>query len=315
MPTTYPAFLAVIEDAFLDEEVNARGELSPRQRDAVMAEVQSGPVDLTLRRVRGAALGCDPPPQKVFVAHAPAIPVRQGLTLLMAEFEYQYECFVTKRPELVVGITRPTITPREIVERYRKSLLDRQEVTEVDVEANAEGTLSAAQRRRRAALTVKFCACLLLLLSIPVAFWVPTPLMIGADVIFVPLPLFGLYWLIRTWLLETRSAVLVTEGRVTAMRPFTRNSLQSVAIGDFEFSPGANRLLDLVLRGLPYRFYWTAYPSRPRRKNAPLRKDAPLRPLAPDPYRSGSEPDSAPEQRPKLLSFIAIDLSEQPLGQ
>jgi hypothetical protein len=33
----YPAFVATIEDAFLDE-VNARGELSARQHDAVMEE-------------------------------------------------------------------------------------------------------------------------------------------------------------------------------------------------------------------------------------------------------------------------------------
>jgi hypothetical protein len=135
------------------------------------------------------------------------------------------------------------------------------------------------------------------------------PLALGANGIVDPLLLFGFYWLVRTSLLARRAPVLVTDGRVTAIRPLTRNALASVAIGDFEVSPGANQLLELVLPGLPYRLYWTAYPGRPRRKSAPLQI------FAPAPYRSGPEREGTPAQRPKLLSFVALDLSERPLGQ
>jgi hypothetical protein len=53
---SYPAFVAAIEDAFLDEEVNARGELSARQHGAVMESMDGHPVDLTLRRADGTLL-------------------------------------------------------------------------------------------------------------------------------------------------------------------------------------------------------------------------------------------------------------------
>src|SRR5580698_8897361 len=146
---SYPSFEAAIEDAFLDEAANLRGEVSPRQRDAVMEQVRGelggypagefpgesgGKIDLTLRRIEGSVLGFGVP-TKVRAAGTSGIPLRRGLTLLTGN----YECFVTRRPELVVGIARPTLTPREIVERYRKMILGVQAVTELDAAANARG--------------------------------------------------------------------------------------------------------------------------------------------------------------------------------
>jgi hypothetical protein len=305
---SYPAFLATIEDAFLDEEVNARGELSARQHDAVMAEAHGEPVDLTLRRVDGVALGYGVLPQRVLVVGTTGIPVRQGLTLLMGD----YVCFVTKRPKLVVGIARPKLGPGEIVERYRKVLLDTQKVTEADLAANEGGVLSPSQRRRTARITVTACGGLLLMLGLFLRLQLAMgwdPLALCANGIIDPLCLFGLYWLIGNSFRLRRAPVLVTEGKMTSRRLRTKAKLASVTVRDFEVWPGADEVVEWVLPGLPYRLYWTADPRQPRRNGPTLPSHSQV------PYRSGPEGDGGPAGRPKLLSFVALDLSKQPLAQ
>ncbi len=305
---SYPAFLATVEDAFLDEEVNARGELSARQHDAVMAEAHGDPVDLTLRRVDGIALGYAVLPQRVLVVGTTGIPVRRGLTLLMGD----YVCFVTKLPELVVGIARPTLAPREIVERYRKVLLGTQKVTEADLAANEGGVLSPSQRRQTARVTVTACGALLLVLGLLLRLQVQMgwdPLALCLNGIADPLCLFGSFWLIRNWFRMRRSPVLVTDGKVISRRLRTKTELSSVTIRDFEVWPGVDEVVEWVLPGLPYRLYWTADPRQPGRNGAPLPSRTQV------PYRSGPEGGGDPARRPKVLSFVALDLSEQPLAQ
>jgi hypothetical protein len=305
---SYPVFIATVEDAFLDEEVNARGELSARQHDAVMEEAHGNPVDLTLRRVDGIALGYAVLPQRVLVVGTTGIPVRQGLTLLMGD----YVCFVTKRPELVVGIARPELAPREIVERYRKVLLRAQKVTEADLAANELGVRSRSQRGRTTYLTVMAGGALLLTLGLFLRLQVQLgwdPLALCANVFFDPPCLFGSYWLIRNWFRLRHAPVLVMDGKVTSRKLRTRTKVSRVAIRDFEVWPGEDEVVEWVLPGLPYRLYWTADPRQPRKSSTPLPSQTQV------PYRSGPEGDADPARRPKVLSFLAIDLSEQPLAR
>jgi hypothetical protein len=229
------------------------------------------------------------------------IPLRLGLTLLMGS----YECFVTKRPELVVGIVRPTLTPREIVARYRKVILGVQAVTEADVAANARGMLSPSQRRREMTLTAKASGALLFVLGL--VGWQQfrmgwCPLMLCLSGIVVPLVFFGLCSLIRMSFLRNRSAVLTTEGAITSRTMAAgKQQMNSLAIGDFEV-PLRDGIVEWVGLGLPYRLYWTAYPDRKKVTPAPLPQV---------PYRSRSEGDGASAARPKLLRFVGLDLSEQ----
>ena len=298
----FPAFEAAVADSFLDEELNARGELSARQLAALEQHAPGAATELALTKVplEAPAFPRSETTQSLAVRTTQGtwVPIRPGLTVVPGP----YEGFVTARPEILVGVARPRESPAEIVARYRRELLEVQHRTEEDAAAWARGKTGASERREETRVAIKLAGTLLAWM-IPffiAGLWAPVVGVIAGGFAVVPMALL----LATRWLVV--QPLQADDGYLIAVKP-----AQATAILECRTPSGAHLLVaaaagDAASRlreGLPYRVYW-----RGRRTSGLVSSTSSTTRL---PYREAGAGE-APGERRVLKSVVGIDLSDLP---
>jgi hypothetical protein len=257
---SYSAFEEMVARAWADEEKNREGELSQAQMDALKSCAGFGAVDPSLRRVRGGVLYTDGKSDSpLVIAEGRRLPIRPGLTLLSGI----YECFVTARPEVVVGTSSSGIVARQLVDDYRALLLQAQNMTEEDINANRRGEVSV--RQQRAPLGTARTAFLMflggfggLLLVEFVGGWGFWEVVVGG---LWSLAWFGLFLLVFLGALRLRREQVVVMHQVVTQKVHDGETPE-ISMGDW--SVAVSRALWLALiPGMPYRVYRIAYGPGP----------------------------------------------------